>query len=1039
MASNPENATIKPIDKTSIHRITSGQVVIDLQTAVKELVENSLDAGATNIEVRFKQYGLVGIEVVDNGTGIAEKDHDSIGLKHYTSKLTTYTDLTQLHSFGFRGEALSSLCALCQLVQVTTATHSPLGICLELEASGRVKSRKTVARPKGTTITLQGLFRPLPVRRKELERNIKREFAKALGLLHAYALLPCAIEPGVRLHVTNQLDRGAKSQLLATQGAPSMRASTTALWGPKALNSIVDLNLSLEVEKERGNKRIASQSLPSVDEEPLQVHVQGLISKFNVACGRAGTDRQFFYVNGRPCALTKVQKAFNEVYRSFNATQSPFVVADFILPTDACDVNVSPDKRTVFIHSEGNLIAALKVALEHHFNPARSTLDVVPAQPKTVQTSLDQVSMSRSGSTATSASRGRPRSLSPATGSNEHETNPPHPQTTSPSITNEGCDDRHDLTYKTPLFMPDPDDEPPSANPDFQSLSDSCDEPITTGAPLNDIQPPDSTRGHVEETVIDTTRAAWNRPFSSEIAVSFTETPIVAEGTEDAVKDSPQVPDKDRDVSDSGEPNQSVSPDPGSEDGPPRKKHKVGPDSQGVSPPWISTKPASIVGKARQSDAGDEATVRKVSSTAGAGPATRTKVRGGQLSMHQFLSGFASTSSQPQSDERIQRVEEVGAEEVLPQDVEMERAEEECRWSDPVSRCSKDPIIENDSRAWDPEQYSGGSPEVHTEGQEDIGIDDLDVSSPLSSVQQSILSDSHASRTEPISRPEIIRGSTGSDITVKFDLEKTISKWSRASAPKPAARLPISHDNPDSLQDAGLSNTEDEAQVAEILSRIIDKADFSMMEVVGQFNLGFIIARRMKLDSLSGHTMDDLFIVDQHAADEKYNFENLQQTTNIQSQKLFQPRPLEFTAADELVATENIDILRKNGFEIDVDENAPPGARLTLAAQPISKNTVFDMRDLEELLHLLRSRPNGQMVRCSKARAMFAMRACRKSIMIGRPLNRHQMQSVVRHMGTMDQPWNCPHGRPTMRHLVDLDGVKRQRREVDWKSLTTNP
>ena len=92
---NVSRSSIKPIDQHSVHRITSGQVVIDLQTAIKELVENSLDAGATNLgkfrffrstfshyeeEVRLKQYGLSGIEVIDNGSGIAEEDHDSIGM-----------------------------------------------------------------------------------------------------------------------------------------------------------------------------------------------------------------------------------------------------------------------------------------------------------------------------------------------------------------------------------------------------------------------------------------------------------------------------------------------------------------------------------------------------------------------------------------------------------------------------------------------------------------------------------------------------------------------------------------------------------------------------------------------------------------------------------------------------------------------------------------------------------------------------------------------------------------------------------------------
>ncbi|KAH9481881.1 DNA mismatch repair protein PMS1 [Psilocybe cubensis] len=185
--------------------------------------------------------------------------------------------------------------------------------------------------------------------------------------------------------------------------------------------------------------------------------------------------------------------------------------------------------------------------------------------------------------------------------------------------------------------------------------------------------------------------------------------------------------------------------------------------------------------------------------------------------------------------------------------------------------------------------------------------------------------------------------------------------------------------------------------------------------------------------------LDDLFIVDQHAADEKFNFEDLQSTTKIQSQKLLRPRPLELTASDEMLALDNIEVLRQNGFEVDVEEDNPMGqvSRLKLVAQPVSKSTVFDMKDLEEVIHLMRDRPTGQMVRCSKARAMFASRACRKSVMVGMPLNHHQMTSVIRHMGTMDQPWNCPHGRPTMRHLSDIRKPGSKSREcIDWSSIS---
>ncbi|KAI0764133.1 DNA mismatch repair protein MutL [Irpex lacteus] len=330
--------SITALDALSVHRISSGQVVVDLQTAVKELVENSLDAGATNIEVRFKEHGLESIEVVDNGCGIAAADYDSVGLKHHTSKLDSFEALEGVSTFGFRGEALSSLCALCSSVTVTTATEN-------------------THLWRGTTVTISEIFKPLPVRRKELERNAKREFGKALNLLNAYALVPCAQENGgVRLTCTHQPKGGKKSVQLRTDGSSSVRASVSALWGPKTLENLVELDLSFDVETEKAILR-RQGILPRKN----TITVRGLISRFALNCGRNGSDRQFYYINGRPCNPSKVQKAFNEVYKTFNATQSPMVIADFILPKGCIDVNVSPDKRTILIHSEDNLVQALKV------------------------------------------------------------------------------------------------------------------------------------------------------------------------------------------------------------------------------------------------------------------------------------------------------------------------------------------------------------------------------------------------------------------------------------------------------------------------------------------------------------------------------------------------------------------------------------------------------------------------------------------------------------------------------------------------------
>jgi DNA mismatch repair protein PMS2 len=157
------------------------------------------------LEIRIKDNGLESIEVIDNGSGIAEPDWPSLALKHHTSKLSApppgaQPDLTKITTFGFRGEALSALCALCEKVQVTTCTAEMNGLAriLSFDREGRLveddtrNTSKMVARQRGTTVLLQKLFHPLPVRRKEFERNAKKEFAKALGMLTSYGLVPCS-------------------------------------------------------------------------------------------------------------------------------------------------------------------------------------------------------------------------------------------------------------------------------------------------------------------------------------------------------------------------------------------------------------------------------------------------------------------------------------------------------------------------------------------------------------------------------------------------------------------------------------------------------------------------------------------------------------------------------------------------------------------------------------------------------------------------------------------------------------------------------
>ena len=194
----------------------------------------------------------------------------------------------------------------------------------------------------------------------------------------------------------------------------------------------------------------------------------------------------------------------------------------------------------------------------------------------------------------------------------------------------------------------------------------------------------------------------------------------------------------------------------------------------------------------------------------------------------------------------------------------------------------------------------------------------------------------------------------------------------------------------------------------ERLSLTVSKSDFQTMHIAGQFNLGFILATRQS---------SDLFIIDQHASDEKYNFERLQATTVVQNQRLVHPRPLQLTAIEEEIVLENHDALLKNGFLVSIDTSGdlPVGQRCKLLTLPMSKEITFTTADLDELITLLADFPStastsDTVPRPSKVRRMFAMRACRSSVMIGKTLTMKQMEGLVRRMGGVDKPWNCPHG-----------------------------
>lgn len=196
------------------------------------------------------------------------------------------------------------------------------------------------------------------------------------------------------------------------------------------------------------------------------------------------------------------------------------------------------------------------------------------------------------------------------------------------------------------------------------------------------------------------------------------------------------------------------------------------------------------------------------------------------------------------------------------------------------------------------------------------------------------------------------------------------------------------------------------------LVRVFQRSWFADLAVIGQFNLGFVLARRGA----------DVFIIDQHAADEKYNYEALAASTPLQVQPLMGGGlPLELAADEELLAMEYAPALRASGFTLAVRPGRPPTQRLRLTSVPFSRNVVFGVEDVAEMLAAVKAgatpsdgEGGAVALRPARLRAVLASRACRKSIMIGAALGRAQMRRVLVHLAGLTHPWTCPPRPPSL-------------------------
>lgn len=326
-----EQRPIIRLDEEIIGKIAAGEVVESPASAIKELVENSLDAGASCVTVEIRDGGISYLRVTDNGKGIPSRDVRLAFERHATSKIRRSEDLYNLHTLGFRGEALASIAAVSKLTLTTRFAGEDPGT-RAVNEGGVIKSITEAASPQGTTIVARELFYNTPVRLKFLKKPVT-EASKVADVIARMILA----HPNIAFRLMNN-----GKQVYASSGNGDLRSAVFCLYG-----------------REDANAMIAVRSEGAVS-------VSGLVGAG--AQARASRQRQTFIVNGRTIRSPLLTQALEEGCRErVTIGHYPICVLNIDMPVGMVDVNVHPNKLEVRFSDERLIFGSVSGAVRDSF------------------------------------------------------------------------------------------------------------------------------------------------------------------------------------------------------------------------------------------------------------------------------------------------------------------------------------------------------------------------------------------------------------------------------------------------------------------------------------------------------------------------------------------------------------------------------------------------------------------------------------------------------------------------------------------------
>ena len=317
------------LDDLTINKIAAGEVIERPASVVKEMVENSIDAGATSITVEIKNGGISFIKVSDNGKGISSDDLEIAFERHATSKIRSADDLNTVTSMGFRGEALASIAAVANVEMISKTENQEIGYRVVVEAGDILEKEETGCRT-GTTITVRNLFFNTPVRYKFL----KKDYTES-GYIEDVITRIALVNPNVAIKLIN-----TGKTVIQTNGSGNLKDIVYSIYGKDVASNILEVDYQYE-----------------------DVKITGVIGKPEIA--RSNRSNQLFFVNKRYIKDKTLTAATEQSYKGLIPIgKFGFAILNIEIEPSKVDVNVHPAKLEVRFQEENKIFQAIYHAIK---------------------------------------------------------------------------------------------------------------------------------------------------------------------------------------------------------------------------------------------------------------------------------------------------------------------------------------------------------------------------------------------------------------------------------------------------------------------------------------------------------------------------------------------------------------------------------------------------------------------------------------------------------------------------------------------------